>query len=193
LASALHHDSAATDGAVERIATQPVDLTAEPIVHGRIQQLRRDQRSEIQASDVYASMPLLINRGHESLGGDTFQQAQAIYTLRVDPQPDRTVLVELTPEVHHGVPRTRWTRGEDNAGVLRLAPARDHEVFNQLRTTVKLAPGEMLLLMGLPDSGSSLGHYFHTVDSANGRQQKLILIRLADVPPSDTFAELAGE
>jgi hypothetical protein len=45
----------------------------------------------------------------------------------------------------------------------------------------------MLVLMSLPNSGSRLGHYFHTVDSADGPQQKLILIRLAQVPPSDTF------
>jgi len=60
-----------------------------------------------------------------------------------------------------------------------------------LQLSVRLAPGEMLLLMSLPKSGSRLGHYFHTVDSADGPQQKLILIRLAQVPPSDTFADLS--
>ena len=63
-------------------------------------------------------------------------------------------------------------------------------MFDRLRLTVKLAPGEMLVLMSLPDAGSRLGHYFHTVDSADGPQQKLILIRLAEVPPSDTFADM---
>ena len=47
--------------------------------------------------------------------------------------------------------------------------------------------------MSLPDAGSRLGHYFHTVDSADGRQQKLILIRLAEVPPSDTFADTVND
>jgi hypothetical protein len=190
LARALHHGESPSDGAIAKSAAQAVDLTAEPVVHGRIQQLRRNKRSEIQASEVHASMPLLINRGQEPLGGRTFHSAQAIYALRVDPQPDRTALVELTPEIHYGAPRLRLTRGEEDTGVLWQAPARDREVFNQLRMSVKLAPGEMLLLMGLPDAGSRLGHYFHTVDSADGRQQKLILIRLADVPPSDTFAVL---
>ena len=45
----------------------------------------------------------------------------------------------------------------------------------------------MLVLTSLPNSGSRLGHYFHTVDAADGPQQKLILIRLAQVPPSHTF------
>jgi hypothetical protein len=56
---------------------------------------------------------------------------------------------------------------------------------------VRLAPGEMLALVSLPDSASRLGHYFHTVDSSQGPRQKLILIRLAQVPASDTFAGLA--
>jgi hypothetical protein len=53
---------------------------------------------------------------------------------------------------------------------------------------VKLAPGELLVLMSLPDAGSLLGEYFHTAEGAEGRQQKLILLRLAEMPPSDTFA-----
>ena len=64
------------------------------------------------------------------------------------------------------------------------------KVFDTLRMTVKLGPGDMLVVMSLPNSGSRLGHYFHTVDSADGPQQKLILIRLADVPQGDTFAGL---
>jgi hypothetical protein len=168
----------------ERAEGETVEL-ADPIVRGRVRQLRRDQRSEVQASEVLASVPLLVSGGRE-LGGRTYQQAQAIYALRVCPQPDRTAVVELTPELHHGPARVRWTGGDD--GVLRQAPLRDREVFDRLRLSVKLAPGDMLVLMSLPDAGSRLGHYFHTVDSADGPQQKLILIRLAEVPPSDTFA-----
>jgi hypothetical protein len=191
IARALHHgEHPAEDPAEPNEPDEISDLLAEPIVHGRIRQLPRDQRYEIQASDVYPSLPLLVNGGRE-LSGRTYQQAQAIYALRVDPQPDRTVLVELTPELHHGAPSIRWTRGDDGSGILRQAPLRDREVFHELRMNVKLAPGEMLLLMSLPDEGSRLGQYFHTVDSSEGLQQKLILIRLAQVPPSDTFANVA--
>jgi hypothetical protein len=185
LADALNPDMASSNESIPS-ATQTVDLTAEPVVHGRIQQLRRNQRSEIQASEVYASLPLLV-RGRGELGGDRYEQAQAIYALRVDPQPDRTALVELTPELHYGPAHIRYTRGEDNIGVLHQAISRERDVFEQLRMSVKLAPGEMLLLMSLPDSGSQLAEYFHTAETSAGRQQKLILIRLADVPESDTF------
>jgi hypothetical protein len=182
---ALHQGEDPADSAGPAAAEQTLQITTEPIVHGRVRRLRRHQRSEIQASEVFASLPLLVREGRE-LSGGPYQQAQAVYALRVDPQPDRTVRVELTPEIHHGAPRVRWTGGDD--GILRQAPLRDHEVFDRLRLAVRLSPGEMLVLMSLPNAGSRLGHYFHAVDSADGPQQKLILIRLAEVPPSDTFA-----
>ncbi len=177
-------DVNAKDAAKSKQA-QAAELLAEPIVHGRSCRLRRNQRFEVQASEVYPSLPLLISGGTE-LGGRTFEQAQAIYALRVDPRPDRTALVELTPELHHGVPRWRYT-GE--GGAMHQDIRKDREVFDRLRLTAKLCPGETLVLMSLPDAGSRLGHYFHTVDSADGPQQKLILIRLAEIPPSDTFAD----
>lgn len=162
-----------------------IDLRHEPIVRGRRRQLRRNERWEIQASDVYPSLPLLVSDGRE-LSGRPYGDAQAIYALRIDPQPDRTVRMELTPELHHGQYRMRRTASEE--GVFRQEWSRDREEFLRMRMRVKLAPGEMLVLMSLPNAGNLLGNYFHTVEGAEGRQQKLILLRLAQVPASDTFA-----
>ncbi|MEX2317068.1 MAG: hypothetical protein WD669_07945 [Pirellulales bacterium] len=189
LARALDGHTAATDDTSDNASPDgsntAIDLVNEPIVRGRRKQLRRHERWEIQASDVYPSMPLLTTNGRE-LGGRTYSDGQAIYALGVDPQPDRTVLTELTPELHYGQSRLRFTGGEE--GVLRSMPMRDREVFDRMRLTVRLAPGEILVLMSMPNAGCRLGEYFHTVDSPQGRQQKLILLRLVQVPPSDTFA-----
>jgi hypothetical protein len=186
---------AAIDGVLHQRDSSPDDnhsdqtkknseLMSEPIVHGHILRVRRNQRTDVQASHEYASLPLLVSGGVE-LGGHTYLQAKAVYCLRVDPRPDRTALVELTPEIQHGASRLRFTAGDD--GILKQASLNERKVFDQLKLSVRLAPSEMLVLMSLPNSGSRLGHYFHTVDSGDGPQQKLILIRLAQVPPSDTF------
>jgi hypothetical protein len=181
----LHqHESTPGEGHSDQTKTD-AQLMTEPIVHGHILRVRRNQRTDIQASDEYPSLPLLVS-GDAELGGHTYQQAKAVYCLRVDPRSDRTAFVELTPEIQHGAPRLRFTTGDD--GILKQASLNERKVFEQLQLSVRLAPGEMLVLMSLPDSGSRLGHYFHTVDSADGPQQKLILIRLAEVPSSDTFA-----
>jgi hypothetical protein len=158
----LHQRESASNAGQSDTTKNNAELMTEPIVHGHLLRARRNQRTEIQASEEYPSMPLLMS-GDAELGGRTYQQAKAVYCLRVDPRPDRTALVELTS-------------------------LNERKVFDQLQLSVRLAPSEMLVLMSLPNSGSRLGHYFHTVDSADGPQQKLILIRLAQVPPSDTFA-----
>jgi hypothetical protein len=181
----LHQGESKSGETHPTAAQKSAELNTEAIVHGRVLRARRNQRTEIQASEIYATLPLLVSGGRE-LGGHTYEQAQAIYALRVDPQPDRTAIVELTPELHCGEPKLRFTGGDD--GLLRQAPLRDRKVFEELRVSVKLAPGEMLVLMSRPDAGSRLGHYFHTVDSPDGLRQKLILVRLAEVPSSDTFA-----
>jgi hypothetical protein len=183
IASALNHGEGDADSAV--IDGESTDLAADAEVHGRVRQLRRNERMEIQASEVFASLPLLVSSGRE-LGGRRYEQAQAVYALKVDPQPDSTTVVELTPELHHGTPRMQWTGGD--GGVLHQAPLRDREVFERLRISAPLAPGDILVLMSLPKSKSRLGQYFHTADASSGPQQKLILIRVADVPASNAFA-----
>jgi hypothetical protein len=162
-----------------------VGLLDEPVVRGRVKHLRRHERWEIQASDVYPSLPLLEPKGREQ-GGDIYPDAQALYALRIDPQPDRTVLVELTPELHFGPYHQSWSGDER---MMMRALVRDRRVFAKMQINVRLAAGDILVLMNLPNSGSRLGEYFHTVDSSQGRQQKLILLRLAQLPPGETFAD----
>jgi hypothetical protein len=169
----------------ETIDGETNELLADPIVRGRVRQMPRNQRYEITASDIRPTLSLLIHE-QGALGGRPYQQAQAVYAMRVNPQGDQTALVELTPELHHGEARMRMMGGDE--GVWHQAMQRDREVFDRLRMNVRLAPGDMLVIMGLPDAGSRLGHIFHMVDSSDGPQQKLILIRLADVPQSDAFA-----
>jgi hypothetical protein len=180
-----HGESTAEDAPT--IDGETRELLANPVVRGRIRQMPRDQRYEISASDVYPVMQLLV-KGMNEVAGGSYEQAQAMYAMRVDPQPDQTTLVELTPEVHYGSPRMKLAGGDE--GVSHMAMQRDRKVFDRLRMNVRLAPGDMLVVMNLPNSGSRLGHYFHTVESPDGPQQKLILIRLAEVPQSDAFAAM---
>jgi len=187
ISRALNQGKSPPEEASKAITGETNQLLADPIVRGRVRQMPRNQRCEISASEVYASLPLLVSDERE-LGGRPYQQAQAMYAMRVDPQPDRTTLVELTPELHYGAPRMRFTGSDE--GALYQAPMRDREVFEKMRMKMKLAPGDMLVVMSLPDAGCRLGHYFHTAHSTEGPQQKLILLRLAEVPQGDAFANL---
>jgi hypothetical protein len=180
-------DSNGSDQGADHLSS--LDVINDPKVHGSRRNLRRGERMEIRASETVPSMPLLVSRGSE-LGGRTYRDAQAIYALRIDPQRDQTVKVELTPELHYGPSRLRFSGVEEGMDVaFRQLPMRDREVFESMRMDVELAPGEMLMLTSLPHVSSRPGHYFHTTQSSAGREQKLVLVRLAQVPRSDTFAD----
>jgi hypothetical protein len=161
-----------------------IDLLYEPLVRRRTLQLERGRRAEVQASDRFAELPLLVSRSGE-LGGRTYCDAQALYALGVDPQPDGSTTVTLTPELHYGPPRLRWIADD---GILRQQMSRDVETFDKIASSVRLSPGEMLLVTGLPEAKGRLGHCFHSTSSLGNLQQKLILIRVANVPPSTLFA-----
>ena len=193
IARVLNMQASDASTAHDSPGSQAIDLVHERKIHGNRRSLRRGERMEIRASENVASMPLLVSRGRE-LGGRTFRDAQAIYAVTIDPQPDESVQLELTPEIHFGPSQMRWSGGEEGMDVmLRQLPTREREVFESMRFDVRLAPGQMLMLAMLPESACRPGYYFHSAESAAGREQKIVLIRLAQVPQSDTFDVLVSK
>jgi hypothetical protein len=180
----------------EPVADEQIDPAAlgeSPKVTRRVKQLRFGTRMELQASDVIEQAALLVPAEGE-LGGGTYGLAQAIYQLEARLRESGQVELQITPELQHGPQQMRWQR--DELGNLVPKPLRDAEVFRDLRMTVPLAPGEMFIVLGLPDAAGRLGHYFHTVETATGLEQKAVVIRLTDGPKSEVFqtahADAAG-
>jgi hypothetical protein len=112
-----------------------------------------------------------------------------LYALHTESQADRTVILDVVPELHYGPPLLRYSAGD---GILRQQPLREREVFSDLKMSVALAAGEMLVVAGEKDATSRLGHYFHSAETSAGREQKLIVIRLAQVPEGQAFEKTAG-
>jgi len=165
---------------------QPVaDLLVDSKVTKQRKQLPPEVRWELIASEVLPEIPLLVAQQGE-LSGRVYVHAQAIYAIQLHPSADGRVELRLAPELHHGKPKMRYLGGTD--GILRQAPLRDREVYPELEARVMLAPGEMLLMTGLTESGSRLGDYFHAVDGPAGKERKLVVIRLAQIPDSPAFA-----
>jgi hypothetical protein len=159
------------------------DAEVEPRVVCRHLPLRAAQRSEVVVSNVYAELPVLMNRSGQ-ISGQTFNQAQGMLAAKVLPQSDGRVRVELTPEVHHGEPRQRWTSAN---GVLQLEPGRPRESYDDLKLSADMRPGTMMVLSGLPDRSGSLGHYFFTEMHGN-LEQKLLIVRLSQTQHDGLFS-----
>ncbi|MBN1853979.1 MAG: hypothetical protein JW829_14710 [Pirellulales bacterium] len=156
-----------------------VDLADDCCVTRQWLRLRAGQKTEIHVSDIYPTLPVLIN-DEDGLHGQTFQQAQAVYAIRATLEPQQQATIEVIPELQHGQTKTRYAAGD--GPYWRLDISRDREVFEQLRIPATLQPGQMLVLGCDIASQGSLGHHFHHVQEAKGAGHRLVVIRLAQVP-----------
>ena len=166
----------------ERQAEELLNITG---VTGSTQQLRPGRVATIQASQVLAEAPLVIAE-RDRVSGETFENVQPVYALRIEKETDGGYTLVLTPELHYGESKMRWS--SDETGLIALgAPTREKRVFNELRIEAPLVVGEMLIATSRPGAGSSLGHYFHQADSGVAGQRKAILVRLTQTPPAADF------
>ena len=157
----------------------------EPQLLRQISQRRSGDLRHITASRIYDHMELLVHEDGQ-VTGKPLPRAQGIFSARAMLQPDGRVEVSLIPEVHYGDPVRKY---HSNQGMMRMETARPREAFEHLRIIALLSPGEMLVIGCTPDPTGSLGRYFLTDRSERGHKQKLIVIRIAGVPPpgEDTF------
>lgn len=175
-------DKPAPGGETQNVPVEHVE--AEPRVVRRHLQLPAGQRSEILASGVYPELPMLMCDAGR-LSGQTYHQAQCIFGARTLPQPDGSVRLELTPELHHDQPQQRWVGSH---GMMRLETGRPKRTFDDLILSTDLDPGSMLVLSSLPNRPGSLGHYFFT-ETKDGRvEQKLLIVRLSQTQHDGLFA-----
>ncbi|MCA9152061.1 MAG: hypothetical protein KDA92_22310, partial [Planctomycetales bacterium] len=93
------------------------------------------------------------------------------------------VRVELTPEVHHGQPQATWVGGQ---GTFQKLTGRQREVYQDLLMGLNFQPGQTIVLSCTPDR-KGLGHNFFVEDGRGDPQQKLLLIRLAQVQRDELF------
>ena len=163
--------------------TDLADLDTKPRVLRRYLPLRAGKPGEIVASTTYSRLPVLQCSAGE-LRGQTYLDAQAILAVQSRPQRDGRVLIELTPELHHGQPRQQWVTGQ---GTLMLETARPKQVYKDMAVSATLAPGGMLVLSALPNRPGSLGHHFFT-ERDGAVEQKLLLVRLAQTQHDGVFS-----
>ena len=167
-------------GAIE---PQIVTIDEESSARKRTQQLRAGQRSEILASGIYDSWPLIeLDRGQ--LRGKPYPKGQGLFAVKSYPQGDGRVRVDVSPELHYGEQKLNYVGDQ---GMFRIDTGRSKKVFENLDMSATLAPGEMIVLGSLPERRGSLGHYFFTEQASGKLDQKLLIIRLAQTQYDDLF------
>ena len=161
---------------------------ADPTVTRRIVQLNRHDMVTIRTTqEVRTNLSVLVSEA-SGLRGRSYEQVRPVYTMWAEAVTGQRVALRLTPELQHGEMRNRYV-GSDQ-GMFLMTPSRDRELFDQLEMSVKMAAGEILVVGGLPDASSSLGHAFHAENQRGPAELKLVLVRLLEVPGSEILADV---
>ncbi len=185
LARSLNLQSEITEESPDRVIT---DQSATPKVTRRVLQIKRNEPVTIQASEVQGAVNVLLNT-ESGLQGKSYQEVQGVYSLRAEAVPGQRVEVQLIPELQFGEMRNRY--GGSDQGIFVVTPSRERKVFDEMKMRVGLAPGEMLLVTNISDAPGSLGNVFHAERRAEVAEQKLVLIRVLQIPDSEILADVS--
>lgn len=183
LSKLLLLESQSTDPNAEQVITAQA---ARQRVSRQTLHLKRHEESQVVASELRQQLSLLFSHDGGARG-KTYRTVQPVYSLSGHATDGQRVIVQLTPELHHGEVRDRYT-GDHGIGMIIKRPSRDREVFDQLRLSAELEPGELLILGTSGEAHSTLGHAFHHTESSGKEEVKLVVIRAGEVPPSQLFA-----
>jgi hypothetical protein len=183
LARTLNLQSEMPEDKAERVIT---DDSATPKVTRRVLRLKHREPATIQASESQPSVHILLNT-ESGLSGKSYEQVQGVYSLRAENRPGQQVKVELVPELQFGEMRNRYA-GSDQ-GIFVVTPSKERKVFDQMKMSVPLSAGEMLVVTSVPDAAGSLGKAFHSETRAGVVEQKLVLVRILQVPDSEILAD----
>lgn len=146
-------------------------------------QFRHGREGKIVMSNHQQDEMKIVQVDGDYITGSAFNQAQATFTVRTYPKGDGRVEIELTPEIHHGQPKSNFI-GHDGSWLVQTE--REVTAFENLITRNILSPGETLLLTSTPDSKGLGGHFFSTGPSRNDTHY-VLLIRLAQTQADDLF------
>jgi hypothetical protein len=183
LSRSLNLQSEMPEGTAERVVTGEI---ATPKVTRRVIQLKQRQPAIIQASEVQPSAHVFLNT-ENGLQGKSYEQAQGVYSLRTETVPGQQVKLQLTPELQFGELKNRWA-GSDQ-GMIFSTPSRERKAFDQLMISVPIAAGDMFVVTEAGGASGSLGAVFHAERRGDAVEQKLVLIRLLQVPESEILSD----
>jgi hypothetical protein len=164
---------------------KPVDFQNESRVYTSHKQLPATGRSVVVCSPVYDEVPILL-RDANGVSGQTYNQAQGVFTIQATPESDGRVRVRLTPVLQHGQPKSQPMF--ESGGMARIEIRQARRQFDDLSVEATLCAGEMVVIGSLPSLPGSLGQRFFARATDGNHEQKLLVIRLSQTQNESLFA-----
>jgi hypothetical protein len=145
-------------------------------------QCRSGKLSKLITSETYPQMAVMTNDDGE-LRGRSCNNAHCEFSMRSFTLGDGRVRFELTPEIHHGVPKQTIVGGQN---AFRFDVTQERMSLDQLHIETTLSPGQTLLLTATPEANGLGGKFFRSGKSSKNHA-KLLLIRLAQTQMDNLF------
>lgn len=141
----------------ERLAATPWDGTAhDGVVPGTSRQTLRllpGRRADVVTATPTPELIVLHDDG-DGTHGETFRDGGGYLEIRGWPAGGGRVRLEITPEIRHGPVRRSWV-GEE--GRFRIEAGQARHRFEQLRVTVEVPDGGLLLVGPGGDASATVG------------------------------------
>ena len=166
-------------------STPVKELQKVPEVERRHLQLRCGRRGDIVTNEMEEELPVILRDTDGNISGETLYGAEPRFVVYTTNCPDGRVQLCLTPEIQHGQTRREFTGGRN--GMWQLDIGREKRLYEELQIDATLNAGDFLVLSSIPVREGSLGNHFFCESSAEGRVQKILVIRLSQTQHDDQF------
>jgi len=174
-------DSAKTD------TMEQADLAADVRSSMNRLQCRAGRRKELPVRRELSQPLVVLSNQDGRIEGASYEKPSMVFDLRTVPHGDGQATLKLTPEIQHGEERKALVRSEMG---MRYEMSRERKTWDDVALSVKLSPGQILVLScnGEPKS-SNLGKAFFVTQTAEQTEERvLVLIKLAATQLDELFA-----
>ena len=162
------------------------NLVADTEIFSNYQRLqcRSGSRKRVVASPQRPGRSVIILNREGQLGGEPYDEAQAVFTVATYPQGDGSVRLVVTPVIEHGQTQMKYVA---LPGSMAMQTGREETEFDEMRIDTTLSPGQTLIVAGAMDARGLGGFVFS--DSVGSSERSLMLIRLAQSRYDDLWSE----
>jgi hypothetical protein len=147
-------------------------------------QLRPDLPTELVASGDYITTDILIREADDTLHAKTLENARAALAATVEPRTDGRARLRISVTLRSGRPAVQYHVNEGN-----ILPKFEQAnvVLPHLELDVTLAPGQTLVIEGLPEMRKSVGGHVFDLTNAASTRPAFLLVRLSQTQIDNAF------
>lgn len=174
--------------------TEPTDspLATDRAVVRRVVQTLAGQSNEIVVTPRVDELVLLERDSRsaaETLSGQTYRAASAIFDVQVTPAADGGTELEVLPLIRHGAVERNWI-GDD--GAFRLEAGQQRTVLDRLAVNLLLPADGTLIISCAGEPSSAVGDAFFRDPRGRHDGCRLLVIRMLARTTDPMFTTMAG-